>query len=348
MTARTGGELPRIPGVRYADHVAFTVPDLDQAVQFFVEALGAQELYRSTRGPDAQFMPENFAVPADARLTLAMLRMPPNLNVELFEWSSSDRRTEHPRHSDAGGHHLCFTVADVDQAVAVLRDIPGVRLLGDRKEVAGDSPRVAGNRWTYFLTPWGLLMEIVDRSRVADPPPLVGPADWHTATTTRHQRRPQKGPVTMRIAGHTLGTPEQTVPEALALFAAAGLDAAEVIYQDDYRSGLPLRDRRSAEQARRASEDLGIPIVGMTPYTTGINALDDARLADRGRRVPRRHRDRADRRRRPAPRLRRLMATRPAGPRRPTGTSWSRPCARWRRKPLTPGYGSASRTTSAP
>ena len=50
----------------------------------------------------------------------------------------------------------------------------------------------------------------------------------------------------MRIAGHTLGTPEQTVPEALALFAAAGLDAAEVIYQDGYRSGLPLRDRRSA------------------------------------------------------------------------------------------------------
>src|SRR5580765_970799 len=81
----------------------------------------------------------------------------------------------------------------------------------------------------------------------------------------------------MRIAGHTLGTPEHTVPEALALFVAAGLDAAEVIYQDDYRSGLPLRDRRSAEQARRASDELGIPIVGMTPYTTAINALDDGR-----------------------------------------------------------------------
>jgi L-ribulose-5-phosphate 3-epimerase len=79
----------------------------------------------------------------------------------------------------------------------------------------------------------------------------------------------------MRIAGSTLGTPEQTVPEALTLFATAGLDAAEVIYQDGYRSGLPLRDRRSAEQARRASEDTGIPIVGMTPYTTGINALDE-------------------------------------------------------------------------
>ena len=79
----------------------------------------------------------------------------------------------------------------------------------------------------------------------------------------------------MRIAGHTLGTPEQTVPEALALFAGAGLDAAELIYQDGYRSGLPLRDRRSAQQARRVSDDLGLPIVGMTPYTTGINALDE-------------------------------------------------------------------------
>jgi len=80
----------------------------------------------------------------------------------------------------------------------------------------------------------------------------------------------------MRLAGHTLGTPEQTVPEALALFAGAGLDAAEVIYQDGYRSGLPMRDRRAATQALRASQDLGIPIVGLTPYTTGINAVDHA------------------------------------------------------------------------
>lgn len=80
----------------------------------------------------------------------------------------------------------------------------------------------------------------------------------------------------MRIAGHTLGTPDHTVPEALALFATAGLDAAEVIYQDDYRSGLPLRDIRAAQLARRAAGDLGIPIVGLTPYTTGINAVDDS------------------------------------------------------------------------
>ncbi|MFJ4207950.1 sugar phosphate isomerase/epimerase family protein [Paenarthrobacter sp. NPDC089675] len=80
----------------------------------------------------------------------------------------------------------------------------------------------------------------------------------------------------MRLAGHTLGTPDHTVPQALELFRAAGLDAAEVIYQNDYKSGLPLGDRRAAMEALKAAENAGIPIVGLTPYTTAINSLDDA------------------------------------------------------------------------
>lgn len=79
----------------------------------------------------------------------------------------------------------------------------------------------------------------------------------------------------MRIAGHTLGTPGHTVPEALKLFARAGLDAAEVIYQDDYISGLPIGDRGTAMEAARAAEGEGIPIIGLTPYTTAINATDE-------------------------------------------------------------------------
>jgi L-ribulose-5-phosphate 3-epimerase len=58
----------------------------------------------------------------------------------------------------------------------------------------------------------------------------------------------------MRIAGHTLGTPEQTVDEALQLFARAGLDAAEVIYQNDYTSGLPIGDKAAAEAAARVHD----------------------------------------------------------------------------------------------
>jgi sugar phosphate isomerase/epimerase len=79
----------------------------------------------------------------------------------------------------------------------------------------------------------------------------------------------------MRLAGHTLGTPNHTVPQALKLFRAAGLDAAEVIYQDGYTSGLPQGDRRAALEALKAAEDEGLPIIGLTPYTTAINSLDE-------------------------------------------------------------------------
>ena len=80
----------------------------------------------------------------------------------------------------------------------------------------------------------------------------------------------------MRLAGHTLGTPHHTVPQAIRLFRAAGLDAAEVIYQNGYTSGLPQRDRRAALEALRTAEDEGLPIIGLTPYTTAINALDES------------------------------------------------------------------------
>jgi catechol 2,3-dioxygenase-like lactoylglutathione lyase family enzyme len=173
-----------IPGLGWVDHVAFTVPDLDAATAFFTDALGAEELYRSTRGPDPEFMPLHFGVPEDAHLKLAMLRMPPNLNIELFQWWSEDRSLTFPRASDAGGHHLGFVVDDVDDVVTAINRHPDVDILGHRKEVAGDSPTVAGNRWVYARTSWGLILEFVDRSRVHSPPRLVGPDDWQTPSTS--------------------------------------------------------------------------------------------------------------------------------------------------------------------
>jgi catechol 2,3-dioxygenase-like lactoylglutathione lyase family enzyme len=175
----------RLPGLQYVDHVAFTVPDLDAAARLFTELLGAEELYRSTRGPDAAVMPEHFGVPEDAHLELRMFRLPPNLNVELFQWWTADRSPVFPRASDAGGHHLCFVVADVDDVVETIATLDDIDILGTRKEVGGDSPAVAGNRWVYARTSWGLILEFVDRSRVADPPHLVGPHDWHMISTTQ-------------------------------------------------------------------------------------------------------------------------------------------------------------------
>ena len=80
----------------------------------------------------------------------------------------------------------------------------------------------------------------------------------------------------MIIAGHTLGTPGRDLAEALRLFRTAGLDAAEVIYQDDYPAAIRPSDKRSAQQAAARAAAEGVPIVALTPYTTAINSTDAA------------------------------------------------------------------------
>ncbi|GLK16631.1 sugar phosphate isomerase/epimerase family protein [Herbiconiux flava] len=78
----------------------------------------------------------------------------------------------------------------------------------------------------------------------------------------------------MIIAGHTLGTPGRDLAEALSLFKEAGLDAAEVIYQEGYPAAIDPADPGSARSAVAAASAAGLPIVALTPYTTAINSLD--------------------------------------------------------------------------
>jgi sugar phosphate isomerase/epimerase len=78
------------------------------------------------------------------------------------------------------------------------------------------------------------------------------------------------------IAGHTMGTPGMTVPDALRLFRDARLDAAEVVWQDAYECGIPENDgHRTLAAVETASRNFGVPVCALTPYMTGINSLDD-------------------------------------------------------------------------
>ncbi|MCB2224466.1 MAG: sugar phosphate isomerase/epimerase [Actinobacteria bacterium] len=79
-----------------------------------------------------------------------------------------------------------------------------------------------------------------------------------------------------RLLGHTLGTPDLPLLDALELFADAGLDGAEVIWLDDYASAIPESDDGTAAGAAKAAADrLGISIGGLTPYVSDINSLDE-------------------------------------------------------------------------
>ncbi|MEJ2858345.1 MULTISPECIES: VOC family protein [unclassified Saccharothrix] len=151
-----------IPGARAVHHVAYTVPDLDQAVRFFVDVIGAELVYElgPVEDPDGDWMTRKLGVDAKASTNIAMLRLGPVTNLELFEYTAPDQRRELPRNSDWGGHHLAVHVDDVDAAVAYLRDQPGVTILGE-PETIEEGP-ITGDRWVYFTTPWGMQMELIN------------------------------------------------------------------------------------------------------------------------------------------------------------------------------------------
>lgn len=151
-----------IPGARAVHHVAYTVPDLDQAVRFFVDVIGAELVYElgPVEDPDGDWMTRKLGVDPKASAHIAMLRLGPVTNLELFEYTAPDQRRELPRNSDWGGHHLAIHVEDVDAAVAYLRDQPGVTILGE-PETIEEGP-ITGDRWVYFTTPWGMQLELIN------------------------------------------------------------------------------------------------------------------------------------------------------------------------------------------
>jgi len=78
-----------------------------------------------------------------------------------------------------------------------------------------------------------------------------------------------------QLLGHTLGTPGYSLTEALDLFAEAGLDGAEIIWQNGYKAAIPEDDGGEVRAAvKRQAGDLGLRIGCLTPYVTDLNSPD--------------------------------------------------------------------------
>lgn len=148
-----------LPGLRRLDHIGFTVPDLDEASRFLVDVLGCEYLY--SLGPfraDDGWMAEHLDVHPRAEVREnRFFRCGQQAVFEVFQYTAPGQRDAIPRNSDIGGHHVALYVDDLDSAVAYLRD-RGVRVLSG--PTASSGPR-EGNRWIYFLAPWGMQFELV-------------------------------------------------------------------------------------------------------------------------------------------------------------------------------------------
>ena len=143
-----------IATVRNVDHYGVSVPDMDQAIAFYTEALGADLLWRV--GPFHE-------TPTGAEIDqveIAMLRLGPNLNVELLAIRAPGQNRQLPATTDIGAAHLAFFVDDLEAAGASVA-AQGGTMLGQPVNTDGEPKR--GERIWYFKTPWGAFMELLWR-----------------------------------------------------------------------------------------------------------------------------------------------------------------------------------------
>ncbi len=82
----------------------------------------------------------------------------------------------------------------------------------------------------------------------------------------------------MKIAGHTMGTPEYSLFEAMDLFAEIGLAGIEIIIQTDgYKCAIPLdADMEYVKEVRAKADAAGLKVSGVTPYMNLYNSLNEA------------------------------------------------------------------------
>jgi catechol 2,3-dioxygenase-like lactoylglutathione lyase family enzyme len=150
-----------IPGMRGHDHTGITVPDLDQAVDFFTNVVGCKKAM--SFGPFADdkgtFMQDVLGVDPKAVIEqITMVRCGYGSNIELFQYTAPDQKDLTPKNSDIGGFHIAFYVDDVAAAKAYL-EAKGVKTrMGPIPVTEGPA---GGQTILYFQAPWGLQLEAI-------------------------------------------------------------------------------------------------------------------------------------------------------------------------------------------
>ena len=106
-----------IPGARNVDHIGVSVLNLDQAISFFRDVLGAKFLFRFGQGPGTETpadLEKTLGVGPTSKLRIALMRLGPSLNVELMEYRASGQNCSVPKNSDADVPHIAFWVEDME------------------------------------------------------------------------------------------------------------------------------------------------------------------------------------------------------------------------------------------
>ncbi|GGE74482.1 VOC family protein [Nesterenkonia cremea] len=174
--------------IRAIEHIGITVPDIEQATEFFSEALGAEKIYDMLDEPLAGPAVEaGLGIPEGATIeAIRMMRLGEGPNLELFSYSGTAQR-QAVRPSDYGIQHFCVYVDDIYAAAARLESAGGTLLSQPNDLPGGDAG--SGNRYLYARTPWGSTMELVTYPSSQAYEPSTEVRRWRPARASDHRHQ---------------------------------------------------------------------------------------------------------------------------------------------------------------
>lgn len=150
---------------RGIEHIAITVPDVDEATDFFIKAFQATILYdgHTPSDPPVQGLVAEavFGIPSGGRwIHRRILSVGPGPRIELFQYETQDQRSA-SRTFDYGLQHIAFYVDDLIQATQDFVSAGG-RLYPAINQSTGRAGEVTSKHgWVYGETPWGTIVELV-------------------------------------------------------------------------------------------------------------------------------------------------------------------------------------------
>lgn len=150
--------------IRGIDHIGITVPDIEEATRFLIDALDAELIYQSVAPEDKNL--DNEAQQQTLRLApgttikaIRMFKLQHGPGIELFEMHGPDQR-EPLRASDFGLQH--FAVYSDDIGAALKRfNTAGGEVFTTPQPLGFPMEEGAGNCFCYGRTPWGSIVEFI-------------------------------------------------------------------------------------------------------------------------------------------------------------------------------------------
>jgi len=148
--------------VRGMNHIGLTVPDIDEATEFFKGGLDAKVAYDSQTPEDpprgGSEVERFLGIPEGTKITrkrMIVIGNGPNIEMFQLENASPDRP---PGLGDHGYNHLSFYTDDIDEAYEKMKAAGGVPLSEIHQNTRYEDTE--GNGTVYFRTPWGSLIEL--------------------------------------------------------------------------------------------------------------------------------------------------------------------------------------------